>query len=183
MAYNPRINIWYQKYLAEANAAQDAENDQALLNQQREESTGSSPYADQTDNSVGWQDANTRIPFGIGTMAAITKNLMHKSGANYTGDTQAVMDAVAKWGPSALNKTAGTTFGPKRYAWENQIDPIKTQGYIAQLTAAVQNLPSLQNEWTTATSNPQTIQSTMGDNSGGGMLMDDEDGQFGHLFD
>jgi len=185
MAYNPRIDMWYKKYSAAALAA-EAEEEQALLDEeQRLASAGSSPYANQTDKSIGWQDANTRLPFGLGTIAAITKNLMHRSGANYTGNTQAVMDAVAKWGPSALNKTAGTLGGPKRYAWKDQLDPIQTQGYIAELVAKVQNLPSLQTEWQTSTSNitPQTIKSTMGDDSGGGMLMDDEGGAYAHLFD
>ena len=183
MAYNPRIDMWYKKYSAAAQAEEADELERIQLEEQRMQDAGESPYADQTDKSVGWQDVNTRIPWGIGTIAAITKNLMHKSGADYTGNTQAVMDAVAKWGPSALNKTAGTLGGPKRYSWQDQLDPIQTQGYLQELMAKVQNLPGLQTEWQTSTSNitPQTIQSTMGDDSG--MLMDDEGGAYAHLFD
>jgi len=151
MAYNPRIDLWYRKYSAAAQAEQADEKEQALLEKQREEDSGSRTNA--TDVGVPWQEATTRLPYGMGTLSAIAKNLMHKSGAAYTGNTQQVMDAVAKWGPSALNKTAGTWGGPKRYAWQDQLDPIQTQGYIAKLTAAVQNLPSLQNEWRTSTSN------------------------------
>jgi len=185
MAYNPRIDLWYRKYSAAAQAEQAGEKEKALLEEQRLQDSGSSPYNEE-DAGVPWQEAKTRLPYGMGTLSAIAKNLMHKSGAAYTGNTQQVMDAVAKWGPSALNKTAGTWGGPKRYAWQDQLDPIQTQGYIAKLTAAVQNLPSLQTEWQTSTSNitPQTIKSAMADNSGGGMLMDD-DAELGysHLFD
>lgn len=170
MAYNPRINVWYDKYLAEAKAAEAASTEQNILEEQMAMDAGSQ----NTDAGVPWQEANTRLPFGLGTVSAIAKNLMHKSGARYAGDLEAVMRAVGKTGPSALGSGDA-------YAWENQIDPIKTQGYIAQLTAAVQNLPSLQNEWRTATSDisPQASAAY----GGGGMLMDDEDGQFGHLFD
>jgi len=178
MAYNPRIDMWYRKFSAAAQAEQAAEEEQALLEKQREEDAGS--RTNDTDVGVPWQEATTRLPYGMGTMAAIAKNLMFKSGARYTGTTQQVMDAVAKHGPSALGKSG------KRYAWQDQLDPIQTQGYIAKLTAAVQNLPSLQTEWQTSTSNitPQTIKSAMADNSGGGMLMDD-DAELGysHLFD
>ena len=179
MAYNPRIDMWYRKFSAAAQAEQAEEKEQALLEEQRLQDSGSSPYADEGPN-IPWQEANTRIPFGIGTMTAIMKNLMFKSGARYVGKTQQVIDAVAKHGPSALGKSG------KRYAWQDQLDPIQTQGYLQELMAKVQNLPSLQTEWQTSTSNitPQTIQSTMGDNSGGGMLMDD-DAELGysHLFD
>ena len=183
MAYNPRIDMWYKKYSAAAQAEEADELERIQLEERRAQDAGSSPYADQTDESVGWQDASTRLPYGLGTISAIAKNLMHKSGANYTGNTQAGMDAVAKYGPSALNKTAGTFGGPKRYAWQNQLDPIQTQGYLQELIAKVQNLPSLQTEWQTSTSNitPQTIKSTMGDNSG--LLMDDEGGAYAHLND
>ena len=181
MAYTPRIDMWYRKFAAAAVAAEAAEEEQALLERQREEDSGS--RTTDTDSGVPWQEARTRLPYGLGTISAIAKNLMHRSGANYTGTTQQVMDAVAKWGPSALNKTAGTMGGPKRYAWEDQLDPIQTQGYIQELVAKVQNLPSLQTDWQTSTSNitPQTIRSTMGDNSG--MLMDDEDGAYAYLND
>ena len=174
MAYNPNINVWYQKYLQQALDSEAAAEESALLEQQIGLDAGSSPYA-RPDKTVGWQEANTRIPFGIGTIAGLTKNLMHRSGANYAGDTQAVMDAVAKYGPSGLQKTG------KRYGWENQIDPIKTQGYIAQLSAALQDLPSLQNEWANSTTNVSP--ETMATYEEGGILMEDEGGINAHLFD
>jgi len=177
MAYNPRIDLWYKKFSVAAQAAEADEIERIRLEEQRSQDAGQSPYSRTTD-AVPWQEARTRLPYGLGTISAIAQNLMHKSGANYTGNTQQVMDAVAKHGPSALSKSG------KRYAWQDQLDPIQTQGYLQELIAKVQDLPSLQTEWQTSTSNivPQTIQSTMGDNSG--MLMDD-DSELGysHLFD
>ena len=175
MANRKWIEDWYLKYLAEVDAKKAA----------AKEKEGSTTYAPEgkqdekvTTAGTPWQEANTKLPYGMGAISRLAKMAMHKSGSNYAGDTQQVMDAVAKYGPSALNKSG------KKYGWGNQSDPIVELGYVARLADAVKNLPVTgPNEWKTASSSINPLSVSAGNESSFGGLIEDEDGAWAHDFD
>ena len=174
MANRKWIEDWYLKYLAEVDAKKAAAKEKKESTTHAAEQGG----GDVTTDGTPWQEANTKLPYGMGAIARLTKMAMHKSGSNYAGDTQQVMDAVAKYGPSALNKTG------KKYGWGNQSDPIVELGYVARLADAVKNLPVTgPNEWKTASSGINPLSVSAGNESSFGGLIEDEDGTWAHDFD
>ena len=175
MANRKWIEDWYLQYLSEINAKKAADEEKAKTTTHPPE--GGDNTKVKPDNAVPWQEANTKLPYGLGAVSRLTKMAMHKSGSNYTGDTQAVINAVAKYGPSALNKSG------KKYGWGGQTDPIVEMGYVARLANAVKNLPTTNDEWKTASSNSNPLAVSMGDDSSFGGLIEDEDGAWAHDFD